>query len=105
MASLDENADCVGKIGDFGLAQKVAPHCVVVLNNFCETAPETWGDLYNLCGSASYDEKADVFSYAIILWRLFYSDNSSGTDLYGDASVFEVRKKIREVRTCAFLCV
>jgi hypothetical protein len=36
-----------------------------------ETAPETWeGD--------PYDEKSDVFSYAIILWRLFGTKAQNG---------------------------
>ena len=61
----------MGKVGDFGLSQKVAPYCIVALNNFNETAPETWGDFYNLKGSTSYDEKSDIFSFSIILWRLF----------------------------------
>ena len=51
---MDENVDCVGKICDFGLAQRVAPYCVVRLNNVIETAPETWGDFYNLRDSAVY---------------------------------------------------
>ena len=37
------------------------------LHNLTETAPETWAD------SCHYDEKSDVFSFAVILWRLFGS--------------------------------
>lgn len=69
--SLDENAVCVGKIGDFGLSQHVSPFCVTVLGNYDETAPETWGDFYNLRCAVLYDEKSDIFSFAMILWRLF----------------------------------
>lgn len=100
--STDENSDCVGKIGDFGLAQKVAPYCVLALRNFCETAPETWGDYYNLCESTSYDEKADVFSFGIILWRLFVELNSDEEiSAYPEnLGEFELRRKIREVRVC-----
>lgn len=95
---MDENAECVGKIGDLGLAQLVAPHCVVILNNFVETAPETWGDMHNLCNTAVYDEKADIFSFAIILWRLLIETHLRSSDnFYGNVSVFETRKKIREV--------
>ena len=35
------------------------------LHNITETAPETWVD------SCFYNEKSDVFSFAVILWRLF----------------------------------
>jgi hypothetical protein len=34
------------------------------LHNIVETAPETWN-------GGHYDEKSDVFSFAVILWRLF----------------------------------
>lgn len=36
------------------------------MQNFTETAPETWEGGY-------YDEKADIFSFGIILWSLFGS--------------------------------
>lgn len=40
------------------------PFSQQTLHNTLETAPETWeGGLY--------DEKSDVFSFAMILWRLF----------------------------------
>jgi hypothetical protein len=41
-----------------------------VLGNLIETAPETWGDEGAVKG-AMYDERYDVFSFAMILWRLF----------------------------------
>jgi hypothetical protein len=41
-----------------------------VLGNLIETAPETWGDEGTVKG-AMYDEWSDVFSFIIILWRLF----------------------------------
>jgi hypothetical protein len=34
------------------------------LHNIFETAPETWD-------GGPYDEKSDVFSFAVILWQLF----------------------------------
>ena len=50
-----------------------------VLHNFSETAPETWD-------GGIYDEKSDVFSFAVIMWRLFASsqqcDNENNTDDY-----------------------
>lgn len=42
------------------------PFSQLALYNIMETAPETWE-------GGVYDEKSDVFSYAIILWRLFGS--------------------------------
>ena len=45
------------------------PFATKKLFNFAETAPETWGE--RSIKVASYTEKADIFSYAIILWRLF----------------------------------
>jgi hypothetical protein len=46
---------------------QVFPFSQRTLHNFIETAPETWGD------TSFYDEKSDVFSFAVILWRLFGS--------------------------------
>lgn len=43
---------------------KVFPFSQHTLHNILETAPETWE-------GESYDEKSDVFSFAMILWRLF----------------------------------
>eukprot|EP00026_Physarum_polycephalum_P002251 Phypoly_transcript_02256.p1 GENE.Phypoly_transcript_02256~~Phypoly_transcript_02256.p1 ORF type:complete len:947 (+),score=114.19 Phypoly_transcript_02256:323-2842(+) len=70
VASLDEDAAVVGKVADFGLAQQVFPFSVKVLGNIAETAPETWGD-EGMTKGATYDERSDVFSFAILLWRLF----------------------------------
>lgn len=61
--SLDEEAQCVGKIGDFGLAQTVAPYCVIQLGNCDETAPETWGDTFQLKQATAYTEKSGLKSY------------------------------------------
>eukprot|EP00026_Physarum_polycephalum_P000536 Phypoly_transcript_00537.p1 GENE.Phypoly_transcript_00537~~Phypoly_transcript_00537.p1 ORF type:complete len:1451 (+),score=177.67 Phypoly_transcript_00537:50-4354(+) len=72
VASLDEDADVIGKVADFGMAQQ-SPFSVQILGNLVETAPETWGD-EGLTKGAMYDERSDVFSYAIILWRLFGSN-------------------------------
>ncbi len=43
------------------------PHAVKPLESITETAPETWD-------GGNYDEKSDVYSFSIILWRLFGSD-------------------------------
>jgi hypothetical protein len=40
-----------------------------VLVNVFDTAPETWGDSH-------YDEKSDVFSFAIIIYDLFGSSEN-----------------------------
>lgn len=96
--SFDDDADCIGKIGDFGISQHVSPYCVTILGNIEETAPETWGDLYNIRRAVSYDEKSDTFSFAIIVWRLIvglHSDYPQGSpyNLYGPT----LRKEIRNV--------
>lgn len=44
------------------------PYSNKTLYNLLETAPETWD-------GGNYDEKADVFSFSIILWRLFGSSS------------------------------
>jgi hypothetical protein len=51
-----------------------------LLFNFAETAPETWGE--TAIKAANYTEKADIFSYAIILWRLF--GNLESEEVYED---------------------
>ena len=58
------------------MAQRVFPYCVVVLGNVEETAPETWGDGSNLKQATTYNEKADIFSFGIIMWRLFVGSRS-----------------------------
>ena len=45
---------------------QVFPYSQQTLHNIVETAPETWE-------GGMYDEKSDVFSFSIILWRLFGS--------------------------------
>jgi hypothetical protein len=45
---------------------QVFPFSQQSLHNITETAPETWDGGF-------YDEMSDVFSFAIILWRLFGS--------------------------------
>lgn len=68
--------------------------------NIIETAPETWGDCYNIRESTFYDEKSDVFSYAIILWRLFvelpsfYPESGPYPPLAGP----KLRQEIRKVK-------
>lgn len=74
---MNENADCVGKIGDFGLSQHVSPFCDLMLG-YEESAPETWGDSFS--STVSYDEKADVFSFSMILWRLFVGLDSTNPE-------------------------
>jgi hypothetical protein len=46
------------------------PHLHQTLFNITETAPETWGEGF-------YDEKSDIFSFAIVLWRLFGTKSSN----------------------------
>lgn len=100
---MDKDAECVGKIGDFGLAQQVSPFCVNILGNFEETAPETWGDYFNLRNAVSYDEKSDIFSFAIILWRLFVGQLSRGSPYKSSGPI--LRQEIKNVRLLLVLGV
>lgn len=78
-----------------------------------ETAPETWGD-EGITRNVMYDERSDVFSYAILLWFLFGVSPTLSADNntvefnfipYGHerdrrglpVSDFVLRNKIREV--------
>eukprot|EP00026_Physarum_polycephalum_P000182 Phypoly_transcript_00182.p1 GENE.Phypoly_transcript_00182~~Phypoly_transcript_00182.p1 ORF type:complete len:2033 (+),score=208.26 Phypoly_transcript_00182:30-6101(+) len=71
LASLDEDSPVIAKVADFGLSRQLFPFSQQTLHNIMETAPETWE-------GNSYDEKSDVFSFAIILWRLFGSKAQNG---------------------------
>lgn len=46
---------------------QVFPFSQQTLHNITETAPETWD------ANGFYDEKSDLFSFAVILWRVFGS--------------------------------
>ena len=71
------------------------------LHNITETAPETWGDV------GFYDERSDIFSFAVILWRLFgsstlYTENYNASESEDYAFVMENGRmfpppRIREV--------
>jgi hypothetical protein len=84
---LEEDAEVIAKVADFGLSQhvlkkqcdintnmiQVFPFSQQTLHNIMETAPETWE-------GGNYDEQSDVFSFAIILWRLFGSKAQNETN-------------------------
>lgn len=69
------------------------------MGNYAETAPETWGDYFNLRSYASYDERSDIFSFAIIAWRLLVGLHSSEPDgsAFGSLNGPQLRDKIKEV--------
>lgn len=83
------------------MSQHVSPFCVQILANTEETAPETWGDYYSLRNTVRYDEKSDIFSYAIILWRLFVALDSTVDTLASPYSLGGplLRQEIRNVCT------
>jgi serine/threonine protein kinase/GTPase SAR1 family protein len=64
--SLDENADCVAKVADFGLASKVLTSLSEVLFTWQWLAPE----IIESDSNAQYDERADIYSYGMLLWEL-----------------------------------
>ena len=64
MVSLDPNAQTVAKVADFGLARSVAPKAAGALGTWQWLAPEVLDT-----NNQYYDEKADVYSYAIVLWE------------------------------------
>ena len=98
----------MAKIGDFGESQNVAPLCINNQLNCSETAPESWGDDTIIKSATAYDEKADIFSFAIVLWRLFVEmtrdmpSTSPGGDKEGSPypsvrNPMELRAAIRKV--------
>lgn len=84
LVSADENAPICAKVADFGLSRHVE-------NVLGETLP-TWRwlapEVINF-ESQSYDERSDIYSFAIVLWELAtagipydeYSESMSGQDL------------------------
>jgi hypothetical protein len=66
-------------------------------SNFVETAPETWGD------NPGYDERVDVYSFGVILWRLFgsklqYEEEDSEWQVNGKPNPeWLIREEIRKV--------
>lgn len=68
MVSLDKDAPIVAKIADFGLSRMKSSELLQeTLSTYQWMAPETLG---NEGKKVEYDEKADVYSYAIILWEI-----------------------------------
>ncbi len=65
--SLDESSNIHAKVADFGLAHKLTPLLGVMdrLETWQWMAPEAFG-----LSSRLYNEKADVYSFAIILWEI-----------------------------------
>ncbi len=81
------------------------PFSSLTLHNITETAPETWEGGY-------YDEKSDVFSFSVILWRLFSSEDNHGLSTLEDPYEFlkengkpmpppKQREVIRKVPLCS----
>lgn len=63
---LDESADCVAKLADFGLASKVLTSLSEVLFTWQWLAPE----IIDTDSQAQYDERADIYSFGMLLWEL-----------------------------------
>ncbi len=68
LMSLDESADVIAKVADFGLAQQLTTTTGITdrLATWQWMAPEA----FSLVSGATYDEHADVYSFAIVLWEL-----------------------------------
>lgn len=82
--SLDKDAPIVAKIADFGLSRmKSSKQLQESLSTYQWMAPETLG---NGGKKVEYDEKADVYSFSIILWEIltlkFPFDEYLGIDEY-----------------------
>jgi hypothetical protein len=72
------------KVADFGLSRVVDQSRQMTLCGTAETAaPEV------LCKSGSYTEKADVYSFGIVLWEMI-----SRKPLYPDLNFFELSQKV-----------
>lgn len=68
LVSLEKDAKIVAKIADFGLSRmKASKQIQESLSTYQWMAPETLGTSGK---KVEYDEKADVYSYGIILWEL-----------------------------------
>jgi len=65
MVSTNDKSDVVCKVGDFGLAQQVAPYLIQSLNSWQWIAPETFAE------DTRYDQSSDIYSIAIILSEIF----------------------------------
>jgi serine/threonine protein kinase len=65
VTSLDENVDVMAKVADFGLASKVLTSLNEVLFTWQWLAPEVIDS-----DSGQYDERADTYSYGIVLWEI-----------------------------------
>lgn len=64
--SFDLDQDVNAKVADFGLATRVLTNLDESLMTWQWHAPEVIAT-----GKVSYDEKADVYSYGMILWEMF----------------------------------
>lgn len=66
MCSLDPENPVCAKLGDFGLAETASPSLQELLKTWQWLAPEVINAAY-----PNYDEKSDVFSYAMVVYEIF----------------------------------
>ncbi|KAN0024719.1 hypothetical protein ACTFIV_009128 [Dictyostelium citrinum] len=78
LQSLDENAPVCAKVADFGLSQQSVHSVSGLLGNFQWMAPETIG-----AEEESYTEKADTYSFAMILYTILTGEGPFDEYSYG----------------------
>ncbi len=90
LMSLDEGADVIAKVADFGLAQQLTTTSGITdrLATWQWMAPEAFAAV----GDVSYDERADVYSFAIVLWEL--SSRQHPFAEFGEMNVFKLKQAI-----------